>query len=94
MTVLVTGGFGYIGSHTCVALLQAGRDVVVLDDLSNSVPLAGVELSRPSQNSALLSEPARARARKSVDVQSTFQSELSKSRRADSTGPSEFRTTL
>src|SRR5262245_61135146 len=38
MTVLVTGGLGYIGSHTCVALLQSGRDVVVLDDLSNSVP--------------------------------------------------------
>jgi UDP-glucose 4-epimerase len=38
MAVLVTGGLGYIGSHTCVALLQAGRDVVILDDLSNSVP--------------------------------------------------------
>lgn len=33
---LVTGGAGYIGSHTCVELLQAGRDVVVVDDLSNS----------------------------------------------------------
>ena len=37
MTVLVTGGLGYIGSHTCVALLQSGRDVVILDNLSNSV---------------------------------------------------------
>lgn len=36
MTVLVTGGAGYIGSHTCVELLSAGFDVVVLDDLSNS----------------------------------------------------------
>lgn len=36
MAVLVTGGLGYIGSHTCVALMQAGRDVVILDDLSNS----------------------------------------------------------
>jgi len=33
---LVTGGAGYIGSHTCVELLLAGREVVVLDDLSNS----------------------------------------------------------
>ena len=33
---LVTGGAGYIGSHTCVELLHAGRDVVVVDDLSNS----------------------------------------------------------
>ena len=39
MAVLVTGGLGYIGSHTCVALLQAGHEVVILDDLSNSVLL-------------------------------------------------------
>lgn len=36
MSILVTGGAGYIGSHTCVLLLQAGYDVVVLDNLSNS----------------------------------------------------------
>lgn len=34
--VLVTGGAGYIGSHTCLALLNAGHEVVVLDNLSNS----------------------------------------------------------
>jgi len=34
-TILVTGGAGYIGSHTCIALLEAGYDVVVVDDLSN-----------------------------------------------------------
>ncbi|MNY96945.1 UDP-glucose 4-epimerase [compost metagenome] len=34
--VLVTGGAGYIGSHTCVELLNAGHDVVVLDNLFNS----------------------------------------------------------
>lgn len=34
--VFVTGGAGYIGSHTCVELLNAGHDVVVLDNLSNS----------------------------------------------------------
>ena len=40
MAVLVTGGAGYIGSHTAVALHDAGRHVVVLDDLSNSSPAA------------------------------------------------------
>ncbi len=35
-TVLVTGGAGYIGSHTCVVLLEAGIRVVVLDNLDNS----------------------------------------------------------
>jgi UDP-glucose 4-epimerase len=36
MTILVTGGAGYIGSHTCVELLEAGYDAVVVDNLSNS----------------------------------------------------------
>ncbi|NVK36731.1 MAG: UDP-glucose 4-epimerase GalE [Gammaproteobacteria bacterium] len=36
MKILVTGGAGYIGSHTCVELLNAGFDVFVLDNLSNS----------------------------------------------------------
>lgn len=36
MAILVTGGAGYIGSHTCVELLNAGYDVVVVDNLSNS----------------------------------------------------------
>ncbi len=36
MTILVTGGAGYIGSHTCVELLNAGFEVVVVDNLSNA----------------------------------------------------------
>ena len=39
-TVLVTGGAGYIGSHTCVELLQKGYRVVVVDNLSNSSEVA------------------------------------------------------
>src|SRR5258708_5433435 len=35
MAILLTGGAGYIGSHTCVDLLNAGEEVVVLDNLSN-----------------------------------------------------------
>lgn len=36
MNILVTGGAGYIGSHTCVALLEAGHRVIVADNLCNS----------------------------------------------------------
>ncbi len=36
MRILVTGGNGYIGSHTCVALLDAGHEVAIIDNLSNS----------------------------------------------------------
>lgn len=38
MNVLVTGGTGYIGSHICVELLEAGHEVIVIDDFSNSKP--------------------------------------------------------
>jgi len=40
MRVLVTGGAGYIGTHTCVALLQNNHEVLVFDNLSNSSPVA------------------------------------------------------
>ena len=36
--ILVTGGAGYIGSHTCVELLQAGHDITIFDNLCNSHP--------------------------------------------------------
>lgn len=38
--ILVTGGAGFIGSHTCVELLNAGYDIVVVDNFSNSKPEA------------------------------------------------------
>ena len=53
--LLITGGAGFIGSHTCLVLLEAGHDLVVLDDFSNSSPeslkrvrqLANLEGSSP-----------------------------------------------
>ena len=36
MSILVSGGAGYIGSHTCVELIQAGYDIVVADNLVNA----------------------------------------------------------
>ena len=55
--LLITGGAGFIGSHTCVVLLEAGHDLVVLDDFSNSsiraldrvAELAGISESSSKQ---------------------------------------------
>ena len=44
--ILVTGGAGYIGSHTCVELLQAGFDITVFDNFSNSYPEALARVQR------------------------------------------------
>lgn len=46
MKILVTGGAGYIGSHTCLELLMAGHDVVVIDNLSNSKPVVFDRIER------------------------------------------------
>ena len=40
MSILITGGCGYIGSHTCIEMLEAGYDIVVLDNYYNSKPEA------------------------------------------------------
>lgn len=40
MIILVTGGAGYIGSHTCIELLNAGYEIIVVDNFSNSKPEA------------------------------------------------------
>ena len=42
MNVLLAGGAGYIGSHTCVELINAGHDVVIADNFSNSGATASV----------------------------------------------------
>jgi UDP-glucose 4-epimerase len=49
MNVLVTGGAGYIGSHTCVELLNAGHQVVVVDNFFNSHPTALARVEQITQ---------------------------------------------
>ncbi|MDR2156739.1 MAG: UDP-glucose 4-epimerase GalE [Clostridiales Family XIII bacterium] len=64
MNILLTGGAGFIGSHTAVVLLESGHDVVVLDNFSNSKPsvLDRIEAiagrSCPCENADLLDEAA------------------------------------
>jgi len=38
MAILVTGGTGFIGSHTCIELLEKGEEVIIVDNFSNSKP--------------------------------------------------------
>ena len=38
--ILVTGGAGFIGSHTCLALLERGYDIVIIDSFINSKPIS------------------------------------------------------
>ena len=62
--LLITGGAGFIGSHTCLVLLEAGHDLVVLDDFSNSSPesLKRVrQLANLESNSPLYSERMESR---------------------------------
>ena len=56
MAILVTGGAGYIGSHTCVELLSAGYEVVILDNFSNSKPEAVRRIERITGRKPVLYE--------------------------------------
>ena len=71
MSILVSGGAGYIGSHTCVELIEAGYDIVVADNLCNSseesirrvekivgkqIPFVKTELCNPAQVEALFTQ--------------------------------------
>lgn len=55
-TILVTGGAGYIGSHACVALLDAGYQVIVLDNFSNSSPHVFESVTRITDKSVTVIE--------------------------------------
>ncbi len=69
MAILVSGGAGYIGSHTCVELLAAGYDVIVADNYYNSCPLA---LERVRQISGKDLRFIEADMSKKEDVQKVF----------------------
>ena len=71
MSILVSGGAGYIGSHTCVELIEAGYDIVVADNLCNSseesirrvekivgkkIPFVKTELCNPDEVEALFNQ--------------------------------------
>ena len=56
MTILVTGGAGYIGSHTVVQLLNAGQDVLVLDNLCNSKAAVMQRINRITSKSPVFIE--------------------------------------
>lgn len=56
MRFLLTGGAGYIGSHTCVSLLDAGHEVVVLDNFVNSYPEAIARVEKIAGKSITLYE--------------------------------------
>ena len=69
MAILVSGGAGYIGSHTCVELLAAGYDIIVADNFYNSCPLA---LERVRQISGKDFRFIEADMSKKEDVQKVF----------------------
>ncbi|TQE88411.1 UDP-glucose 4-epimerase GalE [Ureibacillus terrenus] len=50
MKILITGGAGYIGSHTCVALMEQGYSLVILDNFSNSKPAVLDKLRKLNDN--------------------------------------------
>ena len=77
MNILVTGGAGYIGSHTVLELLRAGHDVVVLDNLCNSSEIAlerVLELARPARPELKEIPFYKADLRSREDLSRVFQS--------------------
>ena len=55
MTILVTGGTGYIGSHTVLELLSSNQDVVIVDNLCNSSKESLARVEKLTGNSDFLS---------------------------------------
>ena len=54
--ILLTGGLGYIGSHTCVELLKRGERIVIMDNLSNSREEAMDNIKSISQASNIITQ--------------------------------------
>jgi UDP-glucose 4-epimerase len=67
MRVLVTGGLGYIGSHTCVLLAEAGHELVIVDNLSNAKPVV-LERLRELTGKSIELHRADLRERKALDA--------------------------
>ena len=55
-TILVTGGAGYIGSHTCVELLNEGYNIIIIDNFSNSKPVVIENIKKITNKSLKLYE--------------------------------------
>ncbi|MBP3619940.1 MAG: SDR family NAD(P)-dependent oxidoreductase, partial [Clostridia bacterium] len=56
MMILLTGGLGYIGSHTAVELLNSGYEVVIIDNLSNSKPETKQKIETITKKSVIFYE--------------------------------------
>ncbi|WP_239481345.1 UDP-glucose 4-epimerase GalE [Streptomyces sp. CS014] len=67
-TILITGGAGFIGSHTCVELLRTGHEVVVLDDHSNSSPEALERIAKVAGRPLAATYVADVRDRRSLNA--------------------------
>jgi len=66
-TILVTGGLGYIGSHTCVALAAAGYGMVIVDNLSNAKPQVLERIRELAPNASLAFHEADIRDRAGLE---------------------------
>lgn len=66
--IVVTGGAGYIGSHVCVELLDSGRDVLIIDDFSNSHPQAVARIEELARRGVAFLEADLADASQRADI--------------------------
>ena len=64
--ILVTGGTGYIGSHTCISLLEKGYDVTIVDNLVNSKALVVDRIENLSGKKVKFFEAMRTRCARSL----------------------------
>ena len=65
--ILVTGGLGYIGSHTCIALAAAGHPLAIVDNLSNSKPVVFERMRELAPEATLVFHQADVRDAAALD---------------------------